>query len=80
MDPQPADIARALRAVYYCGDYEREIDSFAQRWHGLDTEAFSRALENGTPEEKAVTLFLLNYRNVPNIRQLLSTNLESLEQ
>lgn len=65
MDAWPDDVDCGFRAVYYGGGYERKIEAFAQRWNGLETENFSRALENGTPEEKALALFVLSYQDVP---------------
>ncbi len=79
MDARPDYLDRAFRAVYYGGDSERDIDTFAQRWHGLEAEAFLRAFESGTPEEKAVALFALSYSNHPNAQAILSTALESVE-
>jgi hypothetical protein len=79
MDSWPEYVDRAFRAIYYGGDYEREIDAFAQRWHGLETEAFTRALESGTPEERALALFALSYSDSPNAQAMLYTALESLE-
>jgi hypothetical protein len=75
----PDDVDRAFRVVYYGGDAKQKIEAFAQRWNGLETEAFSRALENGTQEEKAVALFVLSDRNVPNIQEILLAALESIE-
>ena len=72
-------VDRAFRAVYYGGDSEREIDAFAKRWHGLEPEAFTRALESGTPEEKAIALFALSYSNHPNAQVMLYAALESVE-
>jgi hypothetical protein len=79
MDSWPDSVDGAFRAVYYGGDSEREIDAFAKRWHGLEPEAFTRALESGTPEEKAVALFALNNSHNPNAQAMLYTALESLE-
>ncbi len=79
MDSWPDSVDRAFRAVYYGGDYEREIGTFAGRWNSLETEAFTRALESGTPEEKALALFALSYSDSPNAHAILSTALESLE-
>ena len=79
MDAWPDSVDRAFRAVYYGGDYEREIEAFAGRWNSLEPEAFTRALESGTPEEKALALFALSYGNSPNAQAILSTALESLE-
>lgn len=79
MNAWPDSIDRAFRAVYYGGDYEREIDAFVSRWHGLETENFIRALESGTPEEKALALFALGYANSPNAQARLYTALESVE-
>ena len=79
MDARPDYLDRAFRSVYYGGDSEREIDAFAKRWQGLEAEAFTRALESGTPEEKAVALFALSYSNHPNAQAMLYTALESVE-
>ena len=79
MDARSDYLDRAFRAVYYGGDYEREINTFAQRWHGLEPEAFTRAFESGTPEEKALALFALNYSDSPNAQATLYTALESVE-
>lgn len=79
MDSWPDTVDRAFRAIYYGGDYEREIAAFAGRWNGLETEAFTRALQGGTPEEKALALFALGYSHSPNAHALLSAALESLE-
>ena len=79
MDARPDYLDRAFRAVYYGGDSEREIDAFAQHWKGLEAEAFLRAFESGTPEEKAVALFALSYSNHPNAQAMLYTALESVE-
>jgi len=76
---RPEYIDHAFRAVYYGGDSEREIDAFAQRWNGLEPEAFTRALESGTPEEKALALFALSYSNSPGAQAILYAALESLE-
>lgn len=79
MDTWPESVDHAFRAVYYGGDYEREIEAFAQRWQGLEAETFTRAFESGTPEEKALALFALNYSDSPNAQALLTTALESGE-
>ncbi len=79
MNSRPDYLDRAFRAVYYGGDYEREIDAFAQRWHGLEAEAFTRAFQGGTPEERALALFALSYSDSPNAQALLSTALGSIE-
>jgi len=79
MDSRPDYVDRAFRSVYYGGDYEREMDSFAKRWQALSFEAFTQALERGTPEEKAVALFALSYSDNPNAQGILSTALESVE-
>jgi hypothetical protein len=79
MDSWPDYVDGAFRAVYYGGDYEREIDAFAQRWNGLEPEAFTRALESGTPEEKALALFALSSSHSPNAQVMLYAALESLE-
>ncbi len=79
MNARPDFVDRASRAVYYGGDSEREIDAFARCWHGLEPEAFTRALESGTPEEKAIALFALSYSNHPNAQAMLYTALESVE-
>lgn len=79
MDTWPDAVDRAFRAVYYGGDYEREIAAFVEQWHGLDTEALTRAFESGTPEEKAVALFALSYAQSPNAQALVETALESGE-
>jgi len=79
MDSCPDYVDGAFRAVYYGGDYERKIDAFAERWHGLEPEAFTRAFEGGTPEEKAVALFALSFSQSPNAQAILSAALESGE-
>src|SRR5260221_6528541 len=79
MNAWPDSVDRAFRAVYYGGDSEREIDAFAKRWHGLEPEAFTRALESGTPEEKAIALFALSYSHHPNAQATLYRALESVE-
>ena len=79
MNTWPDFVDRAFRAVYYGGDAEREIDAFAKRWHGLEPEAFTRALESGTPEEKAVALFALSYSHHPKAQAMLYAALESVE-
>lgn len=79
MDSWPNSVDRAFRAFYYGGDYERERDAFAERWHGFDTEALTRAFEGGTPEEKAVALFALSASQSPNTQALLDAALEGSE-
>jgi hypothetical protein len=48
MDSWPEYVDHAFRAVSYRGQYEQALDSFAQRWGGLDVEAFTHALEKGS--------------------------------
>lgn len=79
MDSWTDTIDHAFRAVYYGGDYERERDAFAERWHGLEAEALIRAFEGGTPEGKAVALFALSASQNPNAQALLDAALESGE-
>jgi hypothetical protein len=79
MGSWPEYVDRAFRAVYYGGDEEREIEAFAQRWQGVEPEAFTRAFEQGTPQEKALALFVLSYSNNPNAQALLYRALESVE-
>ncbi len=75
MNSRPEYVDHAFRAVYYAGQYEQGIDSFAQRWGGLNGEAFTHALEKGTAEEKALALFALSYSDAPQAQTALYAHL-----
>jgi hypothetical protein len=79
MDSWPEYVDHAFRAVSYGGQYEQALDSFAQRWGGLDVEAFTHALEKGSSEEKALALFALSYSDAPQAQTALYAHLEASE-
>ncbi len=73
----PDYVYQAFGLVYYGGDFQAEIESFAQRWRGLDANAFERAVREGVGEEKIIAIFALGSLNPPGVQEMLVPLLQS---
>jgi hypothetical protein len=67
----------AFRTFYYGGQYEEQLEAFAQRWGNFDLQTLMHVLKVGTDEEKVLALLALGYSNVPQGRATLLPYLQS---
>src|SRR5437016_4529671 len=56
---------------------EERISAFAQKWGGIEVEAFKRALQNGQEWERIWALFALGYLTPTEGRELLLPFIDS---
>jgi HEAT repeat protein len=73
----PEYVYRAFRMVYYAGRLKPKIESFAQRWGGLDAHAFERAFRQTEGDEKIIAIFALGSLNPPGVQEMLVPLLQS---
>jgi HEAT repeat protein len=73
----PEYVYRAFRMVYYAGRLKPKIESFAQRWGGLDAHAFERAFRQTEGDEKIIAIFALGSLNPPDVQEMLAPLLQS---
>jgi hypothetical protein len=66
----PSFVARGFRMVKGFADVW-DIEPYAQRWGGLDMEAFARALKEGQGENRAIAICALGSTGKPWVRELL---------